>query len=100
MLRPTKLKLVLGVLLVAATYFVCINSHLDIFPCVVTELDDLAGRLVTRDGHCSLMQTQGDYLRAPEHASLSPVGYVVAVGVVGVVPLLVGFVLGTVLRRR
>lgn len=100
MFRPTALKLVLGVLLVAGTYFVCINSHFDIFPCKVTENDHGSQRMATRDGSCSLMQTQGDYFQPPERAELTPGGYGVAFVVVGVVPLLLGFMLGSMFRRR
>ena len=100
MFRPTALKLILGVLLVAGTYFVCINSHFDIFPCKVTEHDPRSQRMETRDGSCSLMQTQGDYFRPPERAELTPAGYGIAFVVVGVVPLLLGFMLGSMFRRR
>jgi hypothetical protein len=100
MFRPTALKLVLGVFLVAGTYFVCINSHFDIFPCKVTRADARSDRLDTHDGSCSLMQTQGDYFRPPEHAELTPAGYAVAFAVVGVAPLLLGFVIGAFFRRR
>ena len=101
MLRPTKLKLVLGMLLVAATYFVCINSHVDIFPCEVRRLGAASQTLGSPESDsCSLMQTQGDYFQPPERAELTPAGYAVAVLVVGVVPLMFGFVLGSVLRRR
>ena len=100
MFRPTALKLILGVLLVAGTYFVCINSHFDIFPCKVTETDSRSQRLETTDGSCSLLQTQGDYFRPPERAELTPAGYGVAFVVVGVVPLLLGFMLGSMFRRR
>lgn len=101
MLRPTKLKLVFGMLLVAATYFVCINSHVDIFPCEVRRLSAATRTLGSPEADsCSLMQTQGDYFQPPEGAELTPAGYAVAVLVVGVVPLVVGFMLGSVLRRR
>ena len=100
MFRPTALKLVLGVLLVAATYFVCINAHIDIFPCKQTRQDLRSDRIETRDDSCGLLQTQGDYFRAPERAELTPVGYGVAFLVVGVVPLIVGFVTGSTIGRR
>jgi hypothetical protein len=98
--RPTALKLVLGVILVAGTYFMCINAHIDIFPCTQTLQDLRAARIETRDGTCSLLQTQGDYFRPPEHAELTPAGYGVAFLVVGVAPLLAGFVFGNVFGRR
>lgn len=100
MFRPTALKLVLGVLLIAGTYFVCINSHIDIFPCKLTEMDYTSQRVETKDESCSLMQTQGDGFQPPERAELTPAGYGVAFVVVGVVPLLVGFMLGSLLGRR
>jgi len=100
MFRPTALKLVLGVLLVAGTYFVAINAHLDIFPCKVAEKDLRSGQIETHDDSCSLMQTQGDYFQPPERAELTPAGYGVAFVVVGAVPLLVGFMIGSLFRRR
>lgn len=100
MFRPTALKLVLGVLLIAGTYFVCINSHIDIFPCEMTRASYTSSSLETVDGSCSLLQTQGDYFQPPERAALTPAGYGVAFVVVGVVPLLVGFMLGSLLGRR
>jgi len=100
MFRPTALKLVLGVILVAGTYFVCINSHFDIFPCKVTENDLRTDRVETKEGSCSLMQTQGDDFQPPTRAELTPAGYGVAFVVVGVVPLLLGFMVGAMFRRR
>jgi hypothetical protein len=100
MFRPTPLKLILGVLLVAATYFVSINSHMDLFPCELTRLDYQTDRLETQSSSCSLMQTQGDYMQPPERAELTGAGYAVAVLVVGVGPMLLGFVLGSIFRRR
>ncbi len=100
MFRPTAIKLILGLILIAGTYFVCINSHIDIFPCNKTEEDYQTHQLRTEENSCSLMQTQGDYTQPPERAELTPAGYAVAFVVVGVVPLLVGFMLGSMFRRR
>ncbi len=100
MFRPTPLKLILGVLLVAGTYFLCINAHIDIFPCEQTRKDMRSDRIATEDASCSLLQTQGDYFQPPERAELTPAGYGVAFLVVGVVPLLVGFMIGSMFGRR
>jgi hypothetical protein len=101
MFRPTPLKLILGLALVAGAYFVASNAHFDIFPCKQTVITDrMTNRVETRESECSLLQTSGRYYQPPEKAELTPVGYAVAVGVLGIVPLLLGFVLGSLFTRK
>ena len=95
MFRPTPLKLILGLLLVGATWFVAANSHMDIFPCKKTTEDFSTGRLDTRETTCSILQTHGDYFRPPESAKLTEAGWATAVVVIGLLPLLVGFAIGS-----
>lgn len=71
------------------------NSHMDIFPCEKTTQDDSTGRLDTREATCSILQTHGDYFRAPEGAKLTEAGWATAVAVIGLLPLLVGFAIGS-----
>ncbi|MFZ6178098.1 hypothetical protein [Nannocystis pusilla] len=95
MFRATPLKLILGLLLVGATWFVAANSHMDIFPCKKTTQDFSTGRLDTRETTCSILQTHGDYFRPPEGAKLTEAGWATAVAVIGLLPLLVGFAIGS-----
>lgn len=98
--RPTPLKLILGLVLVGATYMVAANSHMDIFPCKKTTEDNLTGRLSTSSSTCSLLQTGGDYYQPPEKAELTGAGYGTAVAVIGLLPLLVGFAIGSRFGRK
>lgn len=100
MFRPTPLKLILGLVLVGATYMVAANSHMDIFPCKKTTEDYRTGFVSTSSSTCSLLQTSGDYYRPPEKAELTGAGYGTAVAVIGLVPLLLGFAIGSRFGRK
>ncbi|MBL9103990.1 MAG: hypothetical protein JNL82_23805 [Myxococcales bacterium] len=92
-------KLILGLVLAGGAYVVAANSHFDIFPCKETTEDFDTGQTRTEDSTCSIMQVQ----RAPigkERAELTPVGYATAVGVLGVAPLILGFLLGGFFTRK
>ncbi|MDC0715569.1 hypothetical protein [Nannocystis bainbridge] len=100
MFRPTPLKLILGLVLVGATYFVAANSHMDIFPCKKTREDLVTRRLVTDESTCSILQTHGDYYQPPESAKLTEAGWATAVVVIGLVPLLLGFAIGSRFSKK
>lgn len=95
MFRPTPLKLILGLVLVGATYMVAANSHMDIFPCTKTTEDRMSGRVSTDSSTCSLLQTSDSYYLPPEKAELTGAGYATAVVVIGLLPLLIGFTVGS-----
>lgn len=90
------LKLILGLVLAGGAYLVAANSHFDIFPCTVTTQDE--GRTKTEDGTCSIMAVQRE--SSYEKSELTPAGYATAVGVLGVAPLILGFILGGLFTRK
>lgn len=93
------LKLILGLVLAGAAYFVAANSHFDIFPCKETTEDPVSGRLETKDDTCSILQVQREPF-GNEKAELTPIGYATAVGVLGILPLILGFVIGGFFTRK
>jgi hypothetical protein len=97
MLAGMLIRLILGLVLAGGAYFVAANSHFDIFPCTVTTEDE--GRTRTEDGTCSIMAVQREPYGG-EKSELTPVGYAVAVGVLGVVPLILGFIIGGFFTRK
>ncbi|WAS97436.1 hypothetical protein [Nannocystis punicea] len=100
MFRPTPLKLILGLVLVAGAWFVASNSHFDIFPCTKTTEDNRTGRLDTSSSTCSLLQTQGDYYQPPESAKLTEAGWATVAVVLGLVPLMLGFAIGSRFSKK
>jgi hypothetical protein len=93
------LKLILGLVLAAAAYFVAANSHFDIFPCKETTENYTTGQVETKDDTCSILQVQREPI-GKDRAELTPIGYAMAVGVLGVVPLILGFVIGGFFTRK
>lgn len=91
------LRLILGLVLAGAAYFVAANSHFDIFPCKEYRQTEFGQDI--RSGECSIMEVQ----RTPypgERAELEPEGYALAIVVLGIVPLLLGIWIGGRLTRK
>jgi hypothetical protein len=91
------LRLILGLALAGAAYFVAANSHFDIFPC--TETHEVNDRMVTESGECSIMEVQREPYAGERH-ELKPEGYALAIGVLGVLPLLLGIWIGGRITRK
>lgn len=92
-------KLLLGLVLAGGAYVVAANSHFDIFPCKETTEDFNTGTTRTEESTCSILQVQREPI-GKERAELTPVGYATAVGVLGVAPLILGFVIGGLFTRK
>lgn len=92
-------KLILGLVLAGGAYVVAANSHFDIFPCKETTEDHMTGQVKTEDSTCSILQVQREPF-GKEKAELTPIGYATAVGVLGVAPLILGFVIGGFFTRK
>jgi hypothetical protein len=100
MFRPSLLQLTLGLVLVGATYFVAANSHMDIFPCKKIREDPVTHQLVTDASTCSILQTHGDYYQPPESAKLTDAGWATALVVIGLIPLLIGYAIGSRFAKK
>lgn len=91
------IRLILGLVLAGGAYFVAANSHFDIFQCI--ETTEVGGRVRTQEDLCSILQVQREPF-AGESAKLTPVGYATAVGVLGLLPLLIGMWIGGLFTRK
>jgi len=90
--------LVFAVLLSGGTWWICNNSHLDIFPC---EMHTLVGdRFENRSGSCALLWTQPGYAQPGERYELTGAGTAVEVVVVGIAPLIAAFLLGSLFKPK
>ena len=91
------IRLILGLVLAGGAYFVAANSHFDVFQC--NETTETDGRLETKEDMCSILQVQREPF-GNEKAELTPIGYATAVGVLGILPLILGFVIGGFFTRK
>ena len=69
-------------------------------PCKKTREDSVTRHLVTDESTCSILQTHGDYYQPPESAKLTEAGWATAVVVIGLVPLLLGFAIGSRFSKK
>lgn len=100
MFKPTALKLILGLVLAGGFTFVALNAHIDIFPCVKREMDFTTNKVQTREGTCSLLYLYNQDHMQGEGGELTGAGYGVAAAALGLVPLLVGFMIGHAIGRK
>lgn len=100
MFKPTALKVILGLVLAGGFTFVALNAHMDFFPCVKKEMNFTTNKIETREGTCSLLFLYNQDHIDGEGGELTGAGWGVAVGVLGIVPLLVGFMIGHALGRK
>jgi hypothetical protein len=90
--------LIVTAVLGVGLWFVLTNAHIDIFPCEKTEYDFAADRMgPPTAGTCSLMGVFNPVLPASETGGsqrLTTAGYALYALVVGLVPLLIGLIVG------
>lgn len=91
------IRLILGLVLAGGTYFVAANSHFDVFQC--NETTETDGRLETKEDMCSILQVQREPFGG-EKAELTPIGYATAVGVLGLLPFIIGYMIGGMFTRK
>lgn len=93
-MKRTVVSLLLAAIFAVGTWFVFSNSHIDILPCKKAEMNFQTDKLdPERDTTCSLL---GIYQAktGPETAKLTPVGWAVGVGVIIIIPGLIGLFIG------
>jgi hypothetical protein len=103
MFKPTVLKVVIAVILGGAGYFVASNAHFDAFPCEKAYYNYERNRVDTpTSGTCSLLAVKrsNEGGANADYAKLTGGGYAVMVLLFGVLPYLIGAVIGHAISRK
>ncbi len=101
MFKPTILKVIIAVVLGGGAFFVASNAHFDPFPCEVADLDWETKRLgPMKSENCSLLDVKRSGEPMADHAKLAPGGYAIAVVLFGLLPYLLGCVIGHMIGRK
>lgn len=92
---------IVAVVLGAGTWLLMANSHVDIFPCEKTEYDLTTHKVEgPKSATCSLIDFKPSHISEGESVKLTAAGYAVEAVVVGVIPLVIGFVVGSRVGRK
>jgi hypothetical protein len=90
--------LVFAVVLSGGTWWICNNSHFDVFPCEMrTQVGD---RFENRSGTCALLWTQPGYASPGERYEITGAGYAVEVLVIGIAPMIAALLLGSLFKKK
>ena len=100
-MKGTVIGVVACIILIAGTYFMLHNAHIDIFPCEKSYFNFQTGKPdLPTSGTCSLMAVERYESGGEDIAKLTAVGHIVKWFVVIGLPVLFGFVLGFVFRKK
>jgi len=92
--------LVVAIVLGGGLWALLSNAHVGIFPCEKTSYDFQTKRKVgPKSAMCSLLDIRHNST-GEDKSHLTVVGYLVEGVVVGVIPLVIGFLVGTALTRK
>lgn len=89
------------VIVAAATYFLCSNAHIDIFPCdrAMARRDAIGTRLEKSSGTCSVLAHNQGTLPDGSYARLTGAGWATLAAFCGGVGLIAGLGVGFATRR-
>jgi hypothetical protein len=100
-MKQVVVPLVLAAVLAVGTWFLFSNAHIDILPCQKSELDTMTNKWKgPESGTCSLLGIYQDKRDPSFHKSeLTGAGWAVGIGVIVVLPGVIGLLLGRKLTR-